>query len=82
MLRKMRKSKGLERSFVARKLNINPHYFNRIENGQGAMPPERVKILSELYGVDEMTILNTWREKNERYIKKKNEIKVGVIINN
>lgn len=70
-LRILRNKAGYTRKYVALKLGIHPRYFNRIENGEGAMSKSRAEILGELYNINKHDIMKIWRAENERNIKKR-----------
>lgn len=55
-LRELRISKGISPSFVANKLNVSHRHFSRIENGEGYLTKERIKILARLYNTTTLKI--------------------------
>lgn len=57
MLKDLRKSKRFTQTFVANKLNISRDRLNRIEIGQVDLPARFIPILSEIYNVDELEII-------------------------
>lgn len=65
-LRKLRLKAGLQRSFVAAKLKINPDYLNHIERGKGQIDIDRAQKMSNLYKCSTKEILESWRELNEK----------------
>jgi transcriptional regulator with XRE-family HTH domain len=51
MLERLRTSKGITCTFVAKQLKIDRSTLRRIEKGETALPAEFIPFLSSLYGV-------------------------------
>lgn len=66
-LRELRIKSGLQRKYVADKLNINADYLNHIERGIGKLDEVRAKKMAKLYRCSHKEILSIWEEiKNEK----------------
>ncbi|NFN09376.1 helix-turn-helix transcriptional regulator [Clostridium botulinum] len=70
MLKKLRISKGITSTFVAKKLKISRDRLRRIEKNEAMLPTEFIPILSELYGVTWKKIIswrvNEWEKKQKK----------------
>lgn len=64
-LKEMRVSKGLMSAFVSKQLGITYRQFKRIEDGEGYLTIERIKLLAKLYNV-KMSEIEEGAKKSER----------------
>lgn len=58
-LKEIREKKGIKKNFIAKKLKISRDRLDRIEDGKADLPARLIPVLSEIYGVSEIVIINS-----------------------
>lgn len=60
MLRQLRVERGLQRKYVANKLDLTPDHLNKIERGACNLTLENAQKMSKLYGISINEVIKSY----------------------